>query len=72
MLFFCLVDDDAYRRLNPKGRRHESVKSLSDSEVSAPVALFRQLRGVESEGSFLREAARFFARLFSGVVGLWP
>jgi len=27
---------------------------------------------VESEQSFLREAERFFAHLFPGVVGLWP
>ena len=31
-----------------------------------------ELRGVESEQSLLREAERFFAHLFPGVVGLWP
>lgn len=69
-VLFCLIDD-AYRNLNPRGRRHESLKRLSDSEVLA-LALFQRLRGVESERSFLREAERFFAHLFPGVVGLWP
>jgi hypothetical protein len=36
------------------------------------LALFQQLRGIESERSFLREAARFFSHLFPGVVGLHP
>jgi hypothetical protein len=36
------------------------------------LALFQQLRGVESERSFLRDAQRFFAHLFPGVVGLHP
>ena len=36
------------------------------------LALFQQLRGVESERSFLREVARFFSHLFPGVVGLHP
>lgn len=70
-VLFCLVDD-AYRILNPCGhRRYASLKRLSDSEVLT-LALFQQLRGVESEQSFLREAERFFAHLFPGVVGLWP
>lgn len=69
-VLFCLVDD-AYRILNPRGERYASIKRLSDSEVLA-LALFQQLRGVESEQSFLREAERFFAHLFPGVVGLWP
>ena len=67
---FCLVDD-AYAGLNPKGRRYASLKRLSDSEVLTLV-LFQQLRGVESERSFLRDASRFFAHLFPGVVGLAP
>ncbi|MDP9425484.1 MAG: transposase [Actinomycetota bacterium] len=67
---FCLLDD-AYNNLNPKGRRYASLKRLSDSEVLA-LALFQQLRGVESERSFLRDAARFFPHLFPGVVGLAP
>jgi hypothetical protein len=67
---FCLLDD-AYKNLNPKGRRYASLKRLSDSEVLA-LALFQQLRGVESERSFLRDAARFFSHLFPGVVGLAP
>ncbi|MGI8909191.1 MAG: transposase [Rubrobacteraceae bacterium] len=67
---FCLVDD-AYRHLNPGARRYESLKRLSDSEVIA-LALFGQLRGIESERSFLRDAERFFAHLFPGVVGLHP
>lgn len=67
---FCLVDD-AYATINPKGRRYASIKRLSDSEVLA-LALFQQLRGVESERSFLRDSERFFAHLFPGVVGLAP
>ena len=68
---FCLIDD-AYRNLNPRGRRHESLKRLSDSEVLA-LALFQRLRGVESERSFLREAERFFAHLCSpGWSGCGP
>src|ERR687898_1764138 len=69
-VLFCLIDD-AYALLNPKGRRYESLKRLSDSEVLA-LTLFQQLRGVESERSFLRDAARFFAHLFPGVAGLHP
>jgi hypothetical protein len=69
-VLFCLVDD-AYGRLNPKGRRYAPLKRLSDSEVIA-LALFQQLRGVESERSFLRDASRFFSHLFPGVVGLAP
>ncbi len=68
-VLFCLIDD-AYAHLNPHGaRRYESIKRLSDSEVIA-LALFQQLRGVESERSFLRDAQRFFSHLFPGVVGL--
>jgi hypothetical protein len=32
----------------------------------------QQLRGVESERSFLRDTQRFFSHLFPGVVGLHP
>ncbi len=67
---FCLVDD-AYAHLNPRGLRYESLKKLSDSEVLT-LALLQQLRGVESERSFLRDAQRFFSHLFPGVVGLHP
>jgi hypothetical protein len=63
--------DDAYYRLNPKGRHYETLKELSDSEVIT-LALFQQLRGVESERSFLREVARFFSELFPGALGLHP
>src|SRR5919206_2682079 len=69
-VLFCLIDD-AYANLNPRGRRYESLKRLSDSEVIA-LALCQQLRGVESERSFLRDAQRFFSHLFPGVVGLHP
>jgi hypothetical protein len=69
-ILFCLIDD-AYRLLNPHARRYESLKRLSDSEVIA-LALFQQLRGVESERSFLRDTERFFSHLFPGVVGLHP
>jgi len=70
-VLFCLIDD-AYRILNPRGGElYASIKRLSDSEILT-LALFQQLRGVESEQSFLREAQRFFAHLFPGVVGLHP
>ena len=70
-VLFCLIDD-AYRLLNPSGaRRYKSIKRLSDSEVIT-LALFQQLRGVESERSFLRDAERFFSHLFPGVAGLHP
>jgi hypothetical protein len=69
-ILFCLVDD-AYALLNPRARRYKSLKRLADSEVIA-LALFQQLRGVESERSFLRDAERFFSELFPGVVGLHP
>jgi hypothetical protein len=36
------------------------------------LALFQQLRGIESERSFLRDAQRFFSHLFPGIVGLHP
>jgi hypothetical protein len=69
-VLFCLIDD-AYALLNPNGKRYEPLKRLADSEVIA-LALFQQLRGVESERSFLRDAERFFSHLFPGVVGLYP
>ena len=69
-VLFCLIDD-AYRLLNPDWRTHESLKRLSDSEVLT-LTLFQQLRGVESERSFLRDAQRFFSHLFPGVAGMHP
>lgn len=70
-VLFCLIDD-AYALLNPRGfDAYDSLKRLSDSEVLT-LALFQQLRGLESERSFLREAARFFSHLFPGVMGLHP
>jgi hypothetical protein len=69
-ILFCRVDD-IYYRLNPRGGRYACLKQLSDSEVLT-LALFQQLRGVESERSFLREVTRFFSHLFPGVVGLHP
>ena len=69
-ILFCLVDD-TYTLLNPDGRSHESLKRLSDSEVLT-LALFQQLRGIESERSFLRDAQRFFSHLFPGVVRMHP
>jgi Transposase DDE domain len=70
-VLFCLIDD-RYRLLNPRGaRRYESIKRLSDSEIIT-LALLQQLRGVESERSFLRDAQRFFCELFPGVAGLHP
>ena len=70
-ILFCLIDDAYATTFNPKGRRYESLKRLADSEVII-LALFQQLRGVESERSFLRDAQRFFSDLFPGVEGLHP
>lgn len=70
IILFCLIDD-AYANLNPRGQRYESLKRLSDSEVIT-LALLQQLRGVESERSFLRDAVRFLSHLFPGMVGLHP
>lgn len=70
-VLFCLVDD-AYALLNHDGfDAYGSLKRPSDSEVLT-LALLQQLRGVESERSFLRDAERFFAHLFPGVAGLHP
>ena len=69
-VLFCLVDD-AYALLNPRAKSYESIKRLSDSEIMA-LSLLQQLRGVESERSFLRDTEWFFAHLFPGVVGLHP
>lgn len=69
-VLFCLIDD-IYVNLNPCSARYAALKKLSDSEVLALV-LFQQLRGVESERSFLRDAQRFFSHLFPGVMGLHP
>ena len=35
-VLFCLIDD-AYCLLNPHGGRYQSLKRLSDSEVTAPL-----------------------------------
>jgi Transposase DDE domain len=67
---FCEIDDH-YRILNPRADLYASLKELSDSEVIT-LAIFQQLRGVESERSFLREVARFFSHLFPKIVGLYP
>jgi IS5 family transposase len=69
-ILFCLIDD-AYASLNPRAKSYESIKSLSDTEVIA-LALFQQLRGIESERSFLRDIGRFFSHLFPGAAGLHP
>ncbi len=69
-VLFCRIDD-AYYRLNPKGRHYQTLKDLSDSEVIT-LALFQQLRGIESQRSFLREVARFLWHLFPGVVSFHP
>ena len=69
-VLFCLIDD-TYARINSKAGSYESLKRLSDSEVIT-LTLLQQLRGVESERSFLRDAERFFSHLFPGVVGLHP
>ncbi|HZY66833.1 MAG TPA: hypothetical protein VFE21_13270, partial [Rubrobacteraceae bacterium] len=48
-VLFCFIDD-AYERLNPHSRRYTALKKLSDSEILT-LALFQQLRGIESEWS---------------------
>ena len=50
---FCLVDDTYDALLDPRGgerggERYASLKRLSDSGILT-LALFQQLRGVESE-----------------------
>jgi len=70
-VLFCLVDDVYYRLLDPSPESYGSIKRLSDSEILT-LALLQQLRGVESERSFLRDAQRFFSHLFPGVVGYAP
>jgi hypothetical protein len=69
-VLFCLIDD-AYALLNPRWHSHESLKKLSDSEILT-LALLQQLRGTQSERSFLRDAQRFLAHLFPGVAGMHP
>ena len=69
-VLFCLVDD-VYQNINPNAQRYENLKKLSDSEVMT-LALFQQLRGIDSQRSFLRDAARFFSHLFPEVIGLAP
>ena len=69
-VLFCLTDD-AYQLINPRGSRYTALKRLSDSEVLT-LALLQQLRGVQSERSFLRDCERFFSHLFPGVVSLHP
>jgi hypothetical protein len=69
-VLFCQIDD-TYYHLNLKGRNYETLKVLSDSDIMS-LALLQQLRGIESQRSFLREAARFFSHLFPGVVSLHP
>jgi hypothetical protein len=69
-ILYCLIHN-ACSLLNPNGRRYEPPKRLSDSEIIA-ITLLQQLRGVESERSFLRDTQRFYSHLFSGAVGLHP
>lgn len=69
-ILFCLIDD-AYTLLNPRWDSYTTIKKLSDSEVIT-LALFQQLRGIESERSFPRDTTRFFSELFPGVMGLHP
>jgi hypothetical protein len=68
-VLFCLVDD-VYQNVNLNGRRYESLKKLTDAEVIT-LALFQQLRGVESQRSFLRYASRLFSHLFPGWSASW-
>jgi hypothetical protein len=61
-ILFCLVDG-IYQTINPDGERYKRLKKLSNSEVIT-LALFQQLRGIESHRSFLRDLSRFFSHLF--------
>src|SRR3954464_4656730 len=68
---FCEIDDASPALTPPGARRYASARRHSASGILA-LALFQQLRAVESERSFLREATLFFSHLFPGVVGLHP
>jgi hypothetical protein len=57
-VLFCEVDD-VYAHLNPKGQLYASLKRLSDSEVIT-LALFQQLRGMDSERRFLARGRSLF------------
>jgi hypothetical protein len=46
--------------------------SLAEDPEVITLAIFQQLRGVESSRYFLREVARFFGHLFPKIVGLHP
>src|SRR5919205_1242068 len=69
-VLFCLVDDGC-QNINLNAQCYESLKKLSDSEVIT-LALAQQLRGMESQRSFLRDASRFFSHLFPGVADIAP
>ncbi len=62
---FCEIDD-AYTAVNPQADRYASLERLADSEILTLALSQQLLRAVEPERSFLREAARFFSRLFPG------
>jgi hypothetical protein len=64
------------RRLRPAQPPRRSTLRVHKAPLGLgeviTLAIFQQLRGVESERSFLRDAQRFFSHLFPGVVGLHP
>ena len=67
-VLFCLIDD-AYALLNPHGaQRCASIKRLSDSEVIT-LALFQQLRGVESRALLLARRPEVLLSSVSGDGG---
>jgi hypothetical protein len=70
-VLFCLIETTPTDSSTLMFDATSPSKRLSDSEVIS-LALLQQLRGVESERSFLRDAQRFFSELFPGVVGLHP
>jgi hypothetical protein len=66
-VLFCFID--AYRNLNPKGHHYQALKWLSDSEIIT-LALFQQLRGMESERSFIARG-RPLLLSFEGCASSW-
>src|SRR3982750_3877907 len=53
-------------------RAAQAALGLGGHRPGPLAAVLQQLRGVESERSFLRDTQRFFSHLFPGVVGLHP
>lgn len=67
---FCFVDGAYLRRPRPGGTALRLAQATLRLGGPSPRPSLQQLRGVEGERSFLRDADRFFARLFPRVAGL--